>query len=261
MSSRLNGRIALVTGGSSGIGKACAQRFRAEGATVFVADLRPASSDEIELDVSDSAAWNALIADLPPLDIVMLNAGITTPRSNPAADTASLEFTDSNIADITDAAYRTALGVNLDGVFFGARAVVPGMMQRGHGDVLITASVAGLSGMAGDLVYSTTKHAVVGFTRSLGASLAATNVCVSALCPGFIDTPLVPKPMQKMLVSIGLPMGAASHVADGAMTALTERVNGSQWVVWGDDPPRQYEWNPPIESDAVTGNRARSDSL
>jgi NAD(P)-dependent dehydrogenase (short-subunit alcohol dehydrogenase family) len=242
-SGQLAGRTALITGGSSGIGKACAQRLRREGATVVVADIRPASSDEVILDVTDSAAWTTLVESLPPLDIVMLNAGIITPRSTPSAPG---EFTDRQIADITDEAYRAALAVNLDGVFFGARAVVPGMVERGSGDVIVTASVAGLSGMAGDVVYSTTKHAVVGFTRSLAAQLDGTGVCVSSLNPGFIDTPLVPDEIKATIIEMGMPVANADRVADGAMAALTARASGAQWVVWGDDPPRQYEWTPVI---------------
>jgi NAD(P)-dependent dehydrogenase (short-subunit alcohol dehydrogenase family) len=227
----LEGQHVLVTGGSSGIGKACAQRYRAEGATVYVADLHPQSSDEIQLDVSDSAAWAALIAALPALDMVHLNAGITTPGRDLA------DVGDAPLADVTDEAYRTILGVNLDGVFFGARAVLPGMVERGSGHLVVTASMAGLGGMPGDVAYTATKHAVVGLVRSLGATLEQggnTGVCVSAICPGFVNTPLVPAEAQEFVSALGMPVIEPSQVAEAAMQAVEAKVNGSQWIVWGE---------------------------
>ncbi|MFZ4720954.1 MAG: SDR family oxidoreductase [Ilumatobacteraceae bacterium] len=227
----MSGWNVLVTGGASGIGKACAERYRAEGATVFVADLHPRSSDEIQLDVADSGAWAALIESLPPLDMVHLNAGITTPgRTLNDQPVAPLE-------DVTDEAYRAILGVNLDGVFFGARAVLPGMVERGSGHVLVTASMAGLGGMPGDVAYTATKHAVVGLVKSLGATLERGGnggVCVSALCPGFVNTPLVADEAQEFIVAMGMPVIQPSQVAEAAVKAVEAKVNGSQWIVWGD---------------------------
>ncbi len=239
----LDGQHVLVTGGASGIGKACAARYRAEGATVHVADLRPQSSDQIQLDVGDSAAWTALVASLPPLDMVHLNAGITTPGRTPR------EAPGLPLVDVTDDAYRAIMAVNLDGVFFGARAVLPAMVERGTGHLLVTASMAGLGGMPGDIAYTATKHAVVGLVRSLGASLQQSGhggVCVSALCPGFVDTPLVPTETQAFIKEMGMPVIDPSQVAEAAMQAMAARANGSQWVVWG-DMIRQYTPSSPIE--------------
>ena len=106
----LNGRHVLVTGGASGIGKACAARYRAEGATVVVTDINPQSSDERYLDVSDSAQWAALIESLPPFDVVHLNAGIATPGRAPALSGALplSDITDDGDDSITE--FRTHLG-------------------------------------------------------------------------------------------------------------------------------------------------------
>lgn len=227
-SGALAGQHVLVTGGSSGIGKACAERYRAEGATVFVADINPSSSDEIRLDVADPNAWPAMLSALPPLDVVHLNAGIVTPGRQ-QGDPSVVP-----LSDVTDDAYRAILGVNLDGVFFGTRAVLPAMIDHGGGHVLVTASMAGLGGMPGDVAYTATKHAVVGLVRSLGASLGPFGVCISAICPGFVDTPLVPAHAQSFIKELGMPIIDPTWVAETAMRALAARENGSQWIVWGD---------------------------
>jgi NAD(P)-dependent dehydrogenase (short-subunit alcohol dehydrogenase family) len=243
-SGALDGQHVLVTGGSSGIGKACAGRYRAEGATVYVADLRPQSSDELQLDVGDSAAWATLVASLPPLDIVHLNAGITTP-GRLGGDESVVP-----LSDITDEAYRAIVGANMDGVFFGARAVLPTMIERGSGHIVVTASMAGLGGMPGDIAYTTTKHAAVGFVKALGATLQQRGdlgVCVSALCPGFVDTPLVPSDAQEFIAAMGMPVIHAERVAEAAMQAIAAHEHGSQWIVWGDTirmhTPEPIEFN------------------
>ncbi|MCE9623196.1 MAG: SDR family oxidoreductase [Actinomycetia bacterium] len=231
----LDAKTVLVTGGSSGIGKACVSRYRAEGATVFVADLHPRSSDELALDVGDPAAWAALIESLPPLDVVHLNAGIITPGRTIGAIPAL------PLTDVTDDAYRSTMSANVDGVFFGARAVLPSMTERGRGDIIVTASIAGLVGLGGDIAYTTTKHAVVGLVKSLGSSLAqqGVDVCVSALCPGFVDTPLIAGAVHDLVAAMGIPIIEPDRVAEAAMQILEVRANGSQWIVW-DDTIRQH---------------------
>jgi len=233
----LDGQHVLVTGGSSGIGKACAARYRSEGATVYVADLHPQSSDELKLDVSDSAAWATLVSLLPPLDMVHLNAGIATPGRSPLGSPGA------PLADVTDDAYRAIVGANLDGVFFGARAVLPGMVERDRGHVVVTASMAGLGAMPGDVAYTATKHAVVGLVKSLGATLeqsGQTGVCISAICPGFVNTPLIPAHAQSFIKDMGMPVIDPARVAEAAMQAIAAHANGSQWIVWG-DIIRQHE--------------------
>ena len=195
---------------------------------MYVTDIAPTSSDQIRLDVSSSHEWAQVVASLPPLDVVHLNAGITTPGRALSAEAAV------PLGDVTDDAYRAIVGVNLDGVFFGVRAVLPGMIELGGGDIVVTASMAGLGGMPGDVAYTATKHAVVGLVKSLGASLGEHGVCISALCPGFVDTPLVPAEAQQFISEMGMPVIPPSRVAEAAMQAISERVNGSQWMVWGD---------------------------
>ncbi len=109
------------------------------------------------------------------------------------------------------------------------------MVEHGGGQILVTASMAGLGGIPSDAVYGATKHAVVGLVRSLGPSLDPYGVCISAICPGFVATPLVPEEARAYIRGeLGMPVIEPSRVAEAAMEALDTRANGSQWVVWGD---------------------------
>src|SRR5436853_6559020 len=171
---RLGGKVAVVTGGASGIGRATAVRLAEEGATVVVADIDAAGArkvaDEVggrpaELDVGDPVAWRRLVDELTGpggpggVDIAVLNAGIATGEDR--------------IAHLTDEAYRRIMAINVDGVVFGARALVPLIARRGGGAVVATASLAGVIGFAPDPIYTLTKHAVVGLVRSLAPQLEA----------------------------------------------------------------------------------------
>ncbi|HEY4333603.1 MAG TPA: SDR family NAD(P)-dependent oxidoreductase, partial [Ilumatobacteraceae bacterium] len=186
----LSGQDALVTGGASGIGAAVARRFAALGAHVIVADLDNANgalvAEEIggefrHLDVSDPDAWDALVEPHGALDIAFLNAGVTTRRPDDPPSNQPL-------AEVTERNYRRIMGANVDGVVYGARAVMPKMIERGRGQIVMTASMAGLSGVPFDPIYALTKHAVVGFAKSLGLVAGPHGVCTSAICPGFADT-------------------------------------------------------------------------
>jgi 3-oxoacyl-[acyl-carrier protein] reductase len=179
---QLDGQHVLVTGGSSGIGKACAQRYRAEGATVYVADIRPQSSDEIQLDVSDSAAWVALISSLPPLDMVHLNAGITTPGRSMSDDPTA------PLSDVTDDAYRTIVGVNLDGVYFGARAVLPGMVEREFGRIVNITSAMVKTPHSPMALSHAARTGLTSVSKGLSRDVASANVTINNLLPERIDT-------------------------------------------------------------------------
>jgi 2-hydroxycyclohexanecarboxyl-CoA dehydrogenase len=186
---RLEGRIALVTGGGSGIGAATARRLAAEGAQVAVADIdEPAAravAGEIDgaaiaMDVADAASARAGVAaaeaDLGPLDVLVNNAG--TDRF------AFFVHTDEALWDLV-------LGVNLRGTIAVTHAVLDGMQRRGGGAIVNVASEAGRVGSQGSAVYSAAKAGVIGFTRALARESARFGVRVNAVAPGPIDTPLL----------------------------------------------------------------------
>ena len=165
------GRVALVTGGASGIGAATVERLRAGGAEVHVFDL--ANGD----DVRDSAQLNAAVAKLPRLDVLVCAAGV-------GGDSLHTE-------DISNEEWERVHAINLNGVFFANRAALPKMKAGGYGRIVNIASIAGKEGnpMAGP--YSSSKAAVIGLTKAVGKDVAGSGVLVNCIAPAVIDTPIL----------------------------------------------------------------------
>jgi len=181
---RFSGRVALVTGGGSGIGEAVARRLVAEGARVASLDLHEAAPDGVLAvtgDVSRSADVDAAVerveGELGPLDVLVCSAGV------PGASLPTVE--------VTDEEWRRVLAINADGVFFCNRAVLPGMIERGYGRIVNVASIAGKEGnpMAG--AYSASKGAVIALTKAVGKDVARTGVLVNCVAPAVIETPIL----------------------------------------------------------------------
>ena len=215
MAGALDGKVAVITGAASGIGLATAQRFKTEGAQVVVVDRNADDGERVakeldgqfvQADVSDPAAWTRVVEtaekELGGIDVAYLNAGVTT--QNP------------DITSLTDDQYRRVVGANIDGVAFGARAVVPAIERRGGGAIVATASLAGLIGFAPDPIYTMTKHAVVGLVRALAPQLEAKRITINAVCPGIVDTPLVGEARSR-IEAAGFPMIPPDDIADAVL--------------------------------------------
>lgn len=239
----LSGQRAFITGGASGIGAEMARRFTREGAHVVVADVNDGLGKQVavevggdfeHLDVTDRAAWDAVIAAHDAFDIVCLNAGVST-YQHVAGNISSYPF-----EHLDDAKYERIMSINVDGVVHGARAVIPGMVARKSGHILVTASLAGIIAIPPDPIYGLTKHAMVGLVKSLGPALEPHGVCISALCPGFVDTPLVTDVTRDFIKAFSSDVLDVSVAGDLAMRALTERIAGSQWTVSHGEPIQQY---------------------
>ena len=215
---QLDGTTALVTGGASGIGRATCRLLATHGCRVIVADRDEAGATAVaeeiggeaqRLDVADAAAWASVVADVGGVDIAYLNAGVSTVSAGGGLSDAGA----NHITRLLDDDYRRAIGVNIDGVVYGARAVVPGMIERGGGVVVATASLAGLIGFPPDPVYAATKHAVIGLVRSLGPQLASAGVSVHAICPGITDTAIVAESAKDELRAAGFPLIPPEQIA------------------------------------------------
>jgi 2-dehydro-3-deoxy-L-rhamnonate dehydrogenase (NAD+) len=181
---RFSGRIALVTGGASGIGAATAARLLREGAGVASLDLGgtpPEGVLALSGDVSDSRQVEAAVArasqELGPLDILVCSAGVTG---------ASL-----STVDVSDEEWRRVMAIDADGVFFSNRAVLPGMIARGYGRIVNVSSIAGKEGNPMAAAYSAAKAAVIAMTKSIGKDVARTGVLVNCIAPAVIETPIL----------------------------------------------------------------------
>jgi 3-oxoacyl-[acyl-carrier protein] reductase len=210
---RLQGKVAVVTGGGAGIGAAIARRFAAEGATVAALDIAlPSARETVEAiggglavaaDVSDSAAVDRAIADvereLGPLDILVNNAGAVgvahvervTPRLERQREEEArgrVETPLDALVRLSDAEWRRILAVHLDGTFYCSRAAVRSMAVRGSGTIVNMASICGLEGCTGHPHYSAAKAGILGFTRSAAKELIVQGIRMNAVAPGFVDT-------------------------------------------------------------------------
>ncbi|AGJ58798.1 SDR family oxidoreductase [[Kitasatospora] papulosa] len=239
------GKVALVTGGASGIGLALSRRLAASGAAVVVADHNEESARKaaaeleatgaraaaVALDVTDPASVEAgvrfVVDTFGGLHLAVNNAGIGGP---------SLPTGEYGIED-----WNRVVATNLSGVFYSMRYELPAILAAGGGAVVNISSILGTNGFAGSPAYAAAKHGVVGLTKSAALEYAAQNVRINAVGPGFIDTPLLRDtdgPARDHLVSLHPAgrLGTSEEVAELTAFLLSDRasfIHGSYHLVDG----------------------------
>ena len=221
------GSVALITGGTGGFGRALARRLRERDVTVVLADLDSetarSTADELGahfavLEVTDRAANRAVVeaveAEHGRLDVAYLNAGIA---GRP-----------QGVLDVDD--FLRVVRIDLLGVVYGTEAALPALQRAGGGSIVVTASLAGLTPMAGDPGYSVAKAGAVAFVRSMAAPLRREGITISAICPGFADTAII-DPVREHFDAAGFPVLTADEVASAMLEAWASAEPGSAYVV------------------------------
>jgi NAD(P)-dependent dehydrogenase (short-subunit alcohol dehydrogenase family) len=205
----LKNQTALVTGAAAGIGEAIARRLAAAGATVVIADMNYEGAQEVArsipgafavaIDITNGAAVQRAFGEVytkqGQLDILVNNAGI-------AGKAAPLW-------EQTEADWRRSIAVNMDGLFHCCRAAIGKMRERKYGRIVNIASIAGKEGNPNMIAYSSTKAAVIGFTKSLGKEVATEGICVNAVAPAVVHTKILDQltPEQVGYMTARIPMG------------------------------------------------------
>jgi NAD(P)-dependent dehydrogenase (short-subunit alcohol dehydrogenase family) len=239
----LAGKVAIVTGGASGMGLATVRRLLGEGASAVMVDLNGeagavalaelgAQARFVEADVGDPAAWPAVVAEAETafggIDLAYLNAGVTTGEGD--------------ISALSDQQYRRIMGPNVDGVVFGIRAVLPAIAARGGGAIVATSSLAGLVAFSPDPIYTLTKHAVIGLVRALAPQLEEKGITINAVCPGVTATPMVGEEGAARLRAAGFPLIEPTEIADAVVGLMKGTETGLAWVCQAGREPIAYQF-------------------
>ncbi len=195
---RLENKVAIITGGASGIGLAAVKRFTEEGAHVVIVDYDKEQGEKVAagfpnatffaVDVSNSSKVKEMveqvIARFGKIDILINNAGITR---------------DATLVKMSEEDFQKVIEINLNAVFYCTQAVVPHMIESGSGKIINTSSVSGVYGNFGQTNYAATKAALIGMTKTWAKELGRKGINVNAVAPGFTATPMVQKMPEKVL--------------------------------------------------------------
>lgn len=234
--SQFSDKVVLVTGGTRGIGRACAEAFAKEGAQVAICGRNPESAEQAASEISQStggtvkgygcdigsssdvdAMMKSIAEDLDTITILINNAGITK---------------DGLIMRMKDDAWSEVFQTNLDGAFYTCRAACRGMMKERFGRIINLSSIVGLRGQAGQTNYSAAKAGIIGFSKALAQELASRNITVNVIAPGYIETDMTADLGEEALAKFieQIPAKRSGKPEDIANAALFLAGDGAGYI-------------------------------
>ncbi len=225
-----SGKVAVVTGGGSGIGRATANAFARAGASVVVADLDGNALDDTIREIKDAGGEGlGVVTDVSrAADVERMVASATDAYGglDAAFNNAGIEAKPLPVADVTEAEWDRVQAVNTRGVWLSMKYEIPAMLARGGGAIVNASSILGLFGSANGSLYSSTKHAVAGLTRSAALDYATAGIRVNATSPGMIETPM----MERTAVNMAVPPEAFSAMHPLGRTGTAPEIADA--VLW-----------------------------
>jgi NAD(P)-dependent dehydrogenase (short-subunit alcohol dehydrogenase family) len=239
---KLKGKIVMITGGGSGLGREMGLTFAREGATIAVNDIRPESAHDVATeieraggkarslvaDVSSSAAVRKMFAEFVAafgtLDVLINNAGIGRTRE-------SNEFT--GLQDVADEDWHKMLATHLDATFYCTREALKLMLPKKSGRIINLGSIAGTTGLGYAVAYSSAKGGIISFTKALAKEVVSQGILVNCIAPGFIETPMtapISAEMRQQVIGV-TPIGRFGEPRDIACAALFLATDDSNFMV------------------------------
>ena len=211
----LSGKTALITGGGRGIGRAIALAFAREGARIAVAARTAEQVEQVASEIGHGAI--ALVCDVSdPESVTRMFADVRERLGDPNILVNNAGIAESaTLVNTTDEHWHRHLAINLSGTFYCTRAAMPAMLKNKWGRVINIASIAGKTGAPYVAAYSASKHGVLGLTRSVAMEVATTGVTVNAICPGYVDTEMVSRGIDRIVTTTG-------RTSEQALESLTK---------------------------------------
>lgn len=228
-------KIVLITGASSGIGRAAALAFSKEGGTIIVSDINEKGGkktvDQIKATGKKAVFIKTNVADFASVESLMQQIVDQFGRLDIAINNAGIGGVNARTTDIPLDSWDKVMAINASGVFYCLKTQIPIMLQQGGGAIVNTASIAGLKGLPNSLAYVASKHAVVGMTKTAAMEYARHNIRINALCPVFTVTPLFdPEAIEQATKGKGILDKLKTNIPMKRFAKVEEQVDAMMWL-------------------------------